>query len=73
MALAYKASAYCMEVRMREYRPVNGWAVALVLMVLTLLSSASAAPQYKILHAFGAGNDGSGLWGGLSLDAKGGL
>ena len=26
--------------------------------------TASAAPHYKVLHAFGAGNDGATVWGG---------
>jgi len=32
-----------------------------------------AAPKYKILHAFGNGQDGAGTWGSLLLDSKGNL
>jgi len=28
---------------------------------LILISTAWAAPKYKVLHAFGAGNDGAGV------------
>ena len=35
--------------------------------------TASAAPHYKVLHAFGAGNDGATVWGGLVRDSKGHL
>jgi uncharacterized repeat protein (TIGR03803 family) len=31
------------------------------------------APQYKILHAFGAGMDGGGLWSAVVFDAHGNL
>lgn len=34
---------------------------------------ARAGGKYKVLHAFGRGNDGGGLYGGLVLDAKDGL
>jgi uncharacterized repeat protein (TIGR03803 family) len=36
-------------------------------------AGASAAPKYKVLHAFGIGKDGAGLWAGLVLDGKGNL
>jgi uncharacterized repeat protein (TIGR03803 family) len=32
---------------------------------------AAAAPRYKVLHAFGSGRDGAGLYGGLVLDQHG--
>jgi len=38
---------------------------------LILISTAWAAPKYKVLHAFGAGKDGTILWGSLTLDGKG--
>jgi uncharacterized repeat protein (TIGR03803 family) len=40
-------------------------------MVLILASAAWAGPKYKVLHAFGAGKDGAGLWGSLLLNQKG--
>ena len=36
-----------------------------------LVSSAWAAPQYKVLHAFTAGDDGGGIMSGLLLDNEG--
>jgi len=42
-------------------------------MALILASSVLAAPKYKVLHAFGSGKDGGGLWGSLAFDAKGNL
>jgi uncharacterized repeat protein (TIGR03803 family) len=45
--------------------------VALTFFVCAL--SAQSAPKYKILHAFGKGDDGAGLWGSLLLDQKGNL
>jgi uncharacterized repeat protein (TIGR03803 family) len=42
--------------------------------VLVLLSSAWATPKFKVLQRFYAGNNNNGgLWGGLTLDAKGNL
>ncbi len=31
------------------------------------------APKYKVLHSFGTGKDGGGLWGSLTFDAQGNL
>jgi uncharacterized repeat protein (TIGR03803 family) len=44
-----------------------------VAVALILVGSALAAPKYKVLHAFGAGKDGGGLWGSLVFDMKGNL
>ena len=38
---------------------------------LILISTAWAAPKYKVLHAFGAGNDGAGVWDSVTIDASG--
>ena len=46
--------------------------VATVVLML-LAASASAAPQYKVLHAFGTGDDGAGLYGGVAFDRQGRL
>ena len=55
--------------------PNRFWSVlmraALALAALCLTNSALASPKYKVLHAFGSGNDGAGLWGSLVLDKKG--
>src|SRR5579863_1358312 len=39
--------------------------------VLTFWGEAVAAPSYKIVHAFGSGEDGAGLWGSVILDSAG--
>jgi len=44
----------------------------IVLLNLSLVSTASAA-QYKVLHAFGTGTDGGGLYSGVAFDRKGNL
>jgi uncharacterized repeat protein (TIGR03803 family) len=46
---------------------------ALLTILLMLMPSGLAAPKYKILHAFGQGQDGAGIWGSLLLDKKGNL
>ncbi len=48
-------------------------AIALATMAATLATTALAGPKYKVLHAFGAGKDGGGLWGSLVFDMKGNL
>jgi len=48
--------------------------LARVLALTTVLTAVAwAAPKYKVLHAFGMGKDGGGLWASLALDAKGNL
>ena len=44
-----------------------------LLAILTLACGASAAPKLKVLHAFGSGNDGGGLWASLAFDSEGNL
>jgi hypothetical protein len=44
--------------------------LATVLFVLWA-TGAWAGPQYRVLHAFGAGNDGAGLFGGVAFDPAG--
>jgi uncharacterized repeat protein (TIGR03803 family) len=46
-------------------------ALLLAVVMLTLAVAAQAAPKYKILHAFGQGSDGGGVWGGLVFDPGG--
>jgi uncharacterized repeat protein (TIGR03803 family) len=41
--------------------------------ILFWVSSAWGAPKYKVLHAFGKGKDGGGLYGGLVFDRQGNL
>jgi uncharacterized repeat protein (TIGR03803 family) len=40
---------------------------------VTLATTASAAPKYKVLHAFSGGAGGGGLWGSLLPDQQGNL
>jgi uncharacterized repeat protein (TIGR03803 family) len=56
-------------------RPLSNVArtVIAIAAALSLANSASAAPKYKVLHAFGFGNDGAGLYGGLVFDQRGNL
>jgi len=48
-----------------------GKALFLSVVAFGVVSTAWAAPRYKVLHAFGKGNDGVGVWGGLVFDAGG--
>ncbi len=47
--------------------------LALLTILLTFVRGVSAVPKYKVLHAFGQGQDGAGTWGSLLLDKKGNL
>jgi uncharacterized repeat protein (TIGR03803 family) len=47
--------------------------LAIFPVALLLSSNMWATPKYKVLHAFGAGQDGGGLWGSLAFDRKGNL
>ena len=46
---------------------------ALFTAILALVSSAWAAPKYKVLHAFGKGTDGAGLWSSVVMGPRGDL
>lgn len=58
--------------RTKTRNPGLGRALALALTLVACLP-AQAAPKYKILHAFGKGNDGAGLWSSLTFDDKSNL
>jgi uncharacterized repeat protein (TIGR03803 family) len=47
--------------------------VAVAAICLLSASSALAAPKFKVLHAFGSGHDGGGLWSRVTLDKQGNL
>jgi uncharacterized repeat protein (TIGR03803 family) len=47
--------------------------IALLTIHLMTASAAWAAPRYKVLHAFGDGQDGAGTYGSLLLDNNGNL
>ncbi|HEX8818278.1 MAG TPA: choice-of-anchor tandem repeat GloVer-containing protein [Terriglobales bacterium] len=57
---------------MRQTQARRRTPLLLVFMMLALLSSALAG-QYRILHAFGTGEDGAGVWGSLAIDEHGNL
>jgi hypothetical protein len=40
-------------------------------LLVLLVTTAWAAPQYTVLHAFGGGNDGAGIMSGVILDSEG--
>jgi len=46
---------------------------SILIAVLILAAGASAAPKLRVLHAFGSGSDGLGLWASLVLDSEGNL
>lgn len=51
----------------------NGIRVPLLLLVLSSANIAGAQAKYKIVHAFGAGTDGSQLFGSVVLDQAGNI
>lgn len=42
-------------------------------LLLLTTATAWAGPTYKVLHAFGNGSDGAGLWSSVILDGKGSI
>ncbi len=54
-----------------DLRSVSGTAVAALAIAVLLAGTAGAATKYKVLHAFTGGSDGGGVYGGVTLDAKG--
>jgi uncharacterized repeat protein (TIGR03803 family) len=58
-------------------QPSNGifrlTALVAVLTASLVTNNAWAAPEYKVLHAFGTGNDGAGVWSSMVFDEKGDL
>jgi len=58
---------------MRPKHPSSLLPVAIMLaaMAVMLTTSAWAAPKYRVLHAFGGGNDGAGVWDSVTIDASG--
>ena len=57
----------------KKFQTASAKALMATALALILASSAWARPKYKVLHAFGSGNDGGGLWGSLAFDTKGNL
>ena len=57
----------------RRWKAGMARAVAFVLLALFCFVPASAAPKYKVLHAFGKGKDGGGLWSPVTIDEGGSL
>jgi uncharacterized repeat protein (TIGR03803 family) len=56
-------------------RLLSASTVVLAVLAITLSPFVGAWPasKYKVLHAFGAGKDGGGLWGSLVRDSRGNL
>jgi uncharacterized repeat protein (TIGR03803 family) len=48
-------------------------AAILALLALVAFPLPARSQQFKILHGFGSGTDGAGLWGSLAFDGKGNL
>src|SRR5580692_8766276 len=53
---------------MKRYRFAS---ITILLLLKLFATAASAAPKFKVLHAFGDGQDGAGTWGSLLIDRKG--
>jgi len=77
---------YVMLASRGENRPFSGWLFEwlrrrcllrpkFLLLALLVLASLAAQGQYhfRVLHSFGAGTDGSGVWDGVTLDASGNI
>ena len=54
-----------------EHTPFPSTMLLLLWLSLTFVNGAWAAPKYKVLHAFGSGNDGLILYGSLARDGEG--
>jgi uncharacterized repeat protein (TIGR03803 family) len=50
-----------------------GRVLAAATLSLLLAQATSAPTEYQVLHAFGAGTDGGGLWTSVTFDKKGNL
>jgi uncharacterized repeat protein (TIGR03803 family) len=55
---------------MKRYRFAS---ITILLLLKLFATAASAAPKFKVLHAFGNGQDGAGTWGSLTADGHGNL
>jgi uncharacterized repeat protein (TIGR03803 family) len=56
-----------------HYPLINPLAMSAAILLLILTPPALAAPKFRVLHNFGAGNDGAGLWSSVIFDRKGNL
>ena len=56
-----------------KFPPAPAKMLIVAAMVIICVSNAFAAPKYRVLHTFGSGKDGGGLWGSLAFDAHGNL
>ncbi len=59
--------------RTRPHLPSSalGKALAVLAVTVLLMPTVWAGSKYKVLHAFTGGSDGGGVYGGVTLDAKG--
>ena len=55
---------------LRKLSSIFAGAPAALALILALASGASPGPKFEVLHAFGAGKDGAGLYSGLALDRQ---
>ena len=60
-------------VKRKLLAPSFGRLLAAITASLLLAHATWAAPKYKVLHAFGRGTDGGGLWSSVTFDKKGNL
>src|SRR5579872_1738210 len=56
-----------------HYALSNPLAIPAAILLLILTPTALAAPKFRVLHNFGSGNDGAGLWSNVVFDKKGNL
>jgi uncharacterized repeat protein (TIGR03803 family) len=60
-------------VQLRRLSSASTAVLAVLAVTLSPSVGAWSANKYKVLHAFGKGNDGGGLWTSVTLDKKGSL
>lgn len=46
---------------------------AVLLLMIVVPPGAEGSGRYKVLHSFGNGDDGAGVWVGMAIDSKGNL
>jgi uncharacterized repeat protein (TIGR03803 family) len=57
----------------RFLRALEALRIPAVILFLFLTPAASRAQTFRVLHSFGDGNDGAGLWSNIVFDEKGNL
>ncbi|HEX8814698.1 MAG TPA: choice-of-anchor tandem repeat GloVer-containing protein [Terriglobales bacterium] len=54
-------------------RADTAWNLRLLALLILCCGPSWAAPKFKVLHAFGKGQDGGGLWSPVTLDSNGNI